>query len=462
MSQNPLVDSGGKSSKTTGLKPPLAAALASLEVQLDQELARYRRTRTGYRTFSQPRVGISTSSKHQQFTAINTTSSKTKSPLEDSLKDTLQKFGLATALASTPSVEQEEAFVIPETKINTPKSLAETQDKVPASALTADTLLQPQTLHTRDTSVSSKTQHQQSHKNSTTPDAEAQTTPAPNTSIVPTGVKEQSQSKSENIAQSEDNTGKPPNDYLESSEALLRSLAEEEPKTHKPYSSKDSILSPLGIGSMLLLLLASLTLGYVAFNPKSLPQLSFNGLFKQNAPTTGENTADSTVGGEKVRTVTQPLTVIPKYPNLSTDEFPEVRDSNDVVGLKPKPKPISTALPKPATVQNPTNPATIPNVQPQVGLNSTPPSTANPPQIPSNTQQKPDTPIKPSADGFYHVITDNQGDDSFASARRIVPDAYLSADGKFIYLGALKNKEKAQILLQELQAKGIKAKIEQP
>jgi len=39
---------GTQSSKTPGLKPQLAAALACLEVQLDQELARYRRTRTGY------------------------------------------------------------------------------------------------------------------------------------------------------------------------------------------------------------------------------------------------------------------------------------------------------------------------------------------------------------------------------------------------------------------------------
>jgi hypothetical protein len=142
MSQNPLVDSGEKSSKKTGLKPPLAAALASLEVQLDQELTRYRRTRTGYRTFSQPRVGISTSSKYQQLTAIHPTRDTTTSPLEDSL----QKFGLATPKTSTPSVDQE-LLVTPETKINTPKSVPETQYQVLTSATAPDTLLQGQAIH---------------------------------------------------------------------------------------------------------------------------------------------------------------------------------------------------------------------------------------------------------------------------------------------------------------------------
>ncbi|MTJ46343.1 hypothetical protein [Dolichospermum flos-aquae] len=44
MNQNPLIDST-KSPQTPGLNPTLTMALASLEIQLDQELTRYRRTR---------------------------------------------------------------------------------------------------------------------------------------------------------------------------------------------------------------------------------------------------------------------------------------------------------------------------------------------------------------------------------------------------------------------------------
>lgn len=447
MSQNPLVNSGEKSSKKTGLKPPLAAALASLEVQLDQELARYRRTRTGYRTFSQPRIGISTSSKYQQLTAIHPIRDTTKLSLEDSL----QKFGLATSKTSTPSVEPE-LLVTPKTKTNTPKSLAETQHQVSASVTAPDTLLQPQS----DTPVSSKIQHPQSEA-TLTDSVQAQTMPTSNASIVPTRVKEKSQSQSENFA-SQDDTDKQPNDYLESSEALLRSLTEES-KTQKSSHSNDSLLSPLGIGSMLLLLLASLTLGYVALNPKSLSQFSLNGLLTQNAPTAAENIVEA---DKNVKTVAQPtLSPIPKYPNLATDEFAEVRDPNDVVSLKPKSQPTPPELPN-ANAQDSSNRLTIPNVQPPLGLNSPPSSTTTPTQRASNTQQKLDTQIKPSTDRFFHVITDNKSDRSFSFARRVVSDAYLSADGKFIYLGALNSKEKAQQLLQELQAKGIKARIEQP
>jgi hypothetical protein len=206
---------------------------------------------------------------------------------------------------------------------------------------------------------------------------------------------------------------------------------------------------------MLLLLLASLTLGYVAFNSKSLSQFSLNGFFTQNTRTSAENTTDNTEASKNVKTVAQPtLSPIPKYPNLATDEFAEVRDPNDVVSLKPKSQPTPPAL------ANPSNLVRIPNVPPPGGLTSTQETTLNPPQMPSNTQQKLDTQIKPSADGFYHVITDNQSDRSFASARQIVPDAYLSADGKFIYLGAVKSKDKAQKLLQEVQAKGIQARIQ--
>ena len=44
MNQNPLIDST-KSPQTPRLNPTLTMALASLEIQLDQELTRYRRTR---------------------------------------------------------------------------------------------------------------------------------------------------------------------------------------------------------------------------------------------------------------------------------------------------------------------------------------------------------------------------------------------------------------------------------
>jgi cell division septation protein DedD len=59
-------------------------------------------------------------------------------------------------------------------------------------------------------------------------------------------------------------------------------------------------------------------------------------------------------------------------------------------------------------------------------------------------------------------VTDNQEASSLAAARKVVPDAYLSSGNKLIYLGALNSKEEAQQRLKQLQAKGIKARVQQP
>ncbi|MBW4666194.1 MAG: hypothetical protein KME60_01830 [Cyanomargarita calcarea GSE-NOS-MK-12-04C] len=379
MSQNPLLNSGSQPSKTPGLKPVLAAALACLEVQLDQELARYRRTKTTYRTPSQSPVGSSSSTQLQQFTAI-TAATPTAS----------------YKLSPTPPISVPKTHKLEPSPLAIPQTIAEDPQIAP-----------------------------------TPPDDK----PNPG-SIVPTVVKNH---QSENV-------NPEPDDYLESSEALLRSLTEEQPPTQKRTSTTDSLLSPLGIGSMLLLLLASLTLGYVVFNPKSLSHFSFSGLFSGDTSKNADNT-DSSVS--KTKTVAQPqLTPIPKYPNLATDEFPEVNNPNDVVNLKPKAKPTPTALPKPV------QPSSLVNSSP---LSSTPPNRASTPSSPLSLGE-----IKPSSDGFYHIVIDNQDDSSFPKARQAVPDAYLSPDGKLIYLSALKTKTEVQKQMQELQQRGIKARVEQP
>jgi hypothetical protein len=275
-----------------------------------------------------------------------------------------------------------------------------------------------------------------------------------NGSIVPAVVKSE---KTENTPS--DDTPKQPDDYLESSEALLRSLAEEQPQKRKP-TNNDSILSPLGIGSMLLLLVVSITLGYVLFNPKSLSVFLSGGKSEQNSPPTAST---NNVKNTEVAKPGIPTTPIPKYPNLARDEFPEVNDPNDVVGLKPKPKPTPRAVPSPVAAQIPANPplTAIQQGQPLPGLNlPTPKATTSPSS--ATVPEKPLSEVKPSADGFYHVVIDNEGDNAFASARQVVPDAYLSPEGKLIYLGALKTKEQVKQQIELLQSKGIKARVQQP
>ena len=398
MSQNPLIDSGTQSSKTSGLKPTLAAALASLEVQLDQELARYRRTRIGMRTPNQTRMGSYINSQPQELTDITPTVVKTQPPVAEIKAD------------APPALVQDET---PQTHPAPATFKAETQDNPQVSS----------------NSESIKTQAP---------------LPLSNTSsIVPAVVKD---TQKENLPEAND-TPKQPDDYLESSEALLRSLTDEQSQTKKPSNSNDSLLSPLGIGSMLLLLVASMTLGYVVLNPKSLPQLNFGKLFNGNSPPSAENAASVENNPQSQESQPQPeLTPIPKYPNLAAKEFPQLKDPNDVVGLQPKIQPTPTTLPNPIFTQTPVNPPVVnplPQTQPLPPV-MPPISQLQPTPVPTITPPKAIAQITPAADGFYHIVTDNQDNGSLTAARKVVPDAYLSRSQKLIYLAAVKTKEEAQ------------------
>ncbi|MBN3949861.1 MAG: hypothetical protein HWQ38_26705 [Nostoc sp. NMS7] len=448
MTQNPLNHSGTQSSKTPGLKPALAAALASLEVPLDQELTRYRRTRTGLVSSNQPRVTSYMSSQTQPLTGIPRTSDTTQSSVTE-IKTNVPPVSVRVNHQATPAPATAKIDV-------PPASVAVNPDINPAPA-TANTE-ELNNLNVPSISDSAKTE---------TP----LPPPPPNltSSIVPAVVKD---TKSENLLQLDD-TPKQPDDYLESSEALLRSLKEESPETKKSNNYNDSLLSPLGIGSMLLLLVASLTLGYVVFNPKSLPQWNLGKLFNGNSSAAPENTQE--VGNNLEPQIQPPNSSIPKYPNLAAQEFPEVRDPNDVVGLQPKVQPTLAVVPNPVVPQNPANPqaglpspktalkptnpiasAPVPTVQP---LPTTSTATTSPTPIATSPKLNPE--IKPATDGFYHVVIDNNGA-ALASVRRVVPDAYLSANKELIYLGAFKTKAQVKQQMQLLQGKGINARVQQP
>ncbi len=392
MSQNPIIDSGTQSSKMSGLKPELATALASLDVQLDQELIRYRRARKGFKQTKQFGVGSYTPNQHQQLNGMT---------------EALGKFQPSLPEINTNAISLE-----------SPVLKTDNQDEISHSPVSSI---------------------QESGKIQTPSDPSAKSI----SSIVPTKAQA---AENETIISTE-NPSEHPDDYLESSEALLRSLKEEEAEPKKLSGSSDMI-SPVGIGSILLLLLASVTLGYVVFNPKTLPQLNLGKLFNGGSSTNIENTA---ITESNALPIAQPeITPIPKRPNLAAREFPQVRDPNDVVGLKPKVRETPTEIPKTIAVSTPENPV--------VPVDSV--STAPTPKL-TQTLSAVNAEIKPSADGFYYLITDNQSDNALAAAKQVVPDAYLSPNKKYIYLGALKTKEEVKLRLQQLKMKGVNASVQQ-
>ncbi|BAY38568.1 hypothetical protein NIES2111_29160 [Nostoc sp. NIES-2111] len=433
MSQKPLMDG-------TGLKPALAAALASLEVQLEQELARYRRTRMGIRTSSQSRVNSYTNHYAQELTDKNAT-------LADTQPSLLEIKPQTKPLPLPPTPPEKPASVIIKSS---------TQDKKPQLEME---------------NPSSVVSHLQLPAAKTPDNSQPKTPPEANTQIpLPSAKSTDNGSIVPAIAQGNqsdkllaDDTPTQPDDYLESSEALLRSLTDEAPEENQASNSSDSLLSPLGIGSMLLLLVASLTLGYVVFNPKTLPQLNFSKLFNGNSSPSTQIPQET---ASNPQTQLQPeLTPIPKYPNLAAKEFPEVRDPIDVVGLQPNVQTTPTLPVNPIAIQTPvvppvTNP--LPETQPLPSLNATPSLSLQPIPEATTTPPTPSTEIKPSADGLYHIVLDNQSPSSLAEARRVVRDAYLSRNSTLIYLATVKTKEEAQQKLKQLQAKGVKARLQQP
>jgi hypothetical protein len=402
MTQNPLIDSGTQSSKAPGLKPALSSALASLEVQLDQELSRYRRTRHGSRKPSPVSAKTFINNQHQKS---NGTKAKLHTTQPTTHTDTTTENSSALALVNQekPTYSQIAANINPIKKRTPPPPPPNPVLNTPSQ--------------TNSSSIVT-------------------------TKVNGTGKK--------NLAQPEE-IPTPPDDYLESSEALLRSLAEEQPAPEptSTNSSSEGLLSPFGIGSMLLLLLASLTLGYVVFNPQALSNFDLGKIFADSHGSNGENNG---VSGNSQPISAPEAKPIPKYPNLAASEFPEVRDPNDVVGLKPKEQ-VTTATTAPRTyIPTPLNAVVAPNSTPTITPEPTLRATEKPPSVAE---------IKPSADGFYYVVTENQSAGALSAAREIVPDAYLSADQKFIYLGALRTPEQVQRRLQQLQARGIKARVQQ-
>ena len=396
MNQNPLIDST-KSPQKPGLNPTLTTALASLEIQLDQELTRYRRTRKN--TKSQTARSVESYTNYQTTTLSKEIQLPAVPPL---------------------AIPSENSFLTNETEtINFPQEFANSDiEETP-----------------------------------TPPNLEKSTS-----SIVPTKIPS---SDNQTLLTTND-PPQQPNDYLESSEALLRSLTAEAPQNQTPNSpkSRDSVLSPLGIGSMLLLLLASLTLGYVVFNPQNLPKLNFSSLSNNNSSKTGENTENTEIIENNSQLTSEPkITPIAKYPNLATQEFRQVRDPKDVVDLTPKVKPTPQIISTPVAIQPSITPISpLPRLSPLPNTLSKSTSLAKP----TATSLPLSEDVKPSANGYYYIIADNQGDKALTAAKQVVPDAYLSPNKKFIYLGALKTKDEIKRRLQQLEAKGIKGRLQQP
>ncbi|WP_293352931.1 MULTISPECIES: SPOR domain-containing protein [unclassified Microcoleus] len=294
-----------------------------------------------------------------------------------------------------------------------------------------------------------------------------------------------------------------PNNYLESSEKLIESLDAAKAEPAEERSLAASLLTPLGLSSMLLFLLSCTALGYAVMHPSSLVKMTGLNRFldrTSTTPSTNESPAATTIDSSSKE--------LPKAPNLASKEFVEL-DLNTLSNVNPTTSPIASPSPKASIPPNPPAPPAPIGAVPiptedgnpargrEQGLNNI--STALlPSPSPSAAQTVPTlptlpptpSPVQPAAaptaaaptataapaaaaplgrptrasDGFYYVVTDYTNEKALQQARTAVPDAYVRnfSKGVKIQMGALNDSASAERLAKELQAKGVKPQYYQP
>ncbi len=268
----------------------------------------------------------------------------------------------------------------------------------------------------------------------------------------------------------------PQTEYLASSAQLLEEIEDAVAEAPEPKPASDGLLTPLGVGSMLLLLLSSASVGYLVMNPNVASRLGLS------RPSTSVATSPSAAAP-----VASP-TGVPS-PNLAVNEL-ERLDANSIPRLTPQAaerSPIPTLPPSPAatktTPSGTTNPALIsgsPRLSDALGI----PATSNPLPVPaspvspttsSSPQTSPQTnpQVSPSPQTsparrrtpFFVVLVDYTDDRSLAQARTVIPEAYLEEipdQGTKIQMGAFLSENEAKALVDQLRQRGITATIYRP
>lgn len=257
-------------------------------------------------------------------------------------------------------------------------------------------------------------------------------------------------------------------DYLASSEQLRRSLSDEDAKLPDESSLLDGVLSPLGIGSMLLLLLSSVSMGYLLMNPIALSRLGLDRFWRKPVATVAQSAIPSTSPVASVPAIAP----LPNGPNLAQEEFVDLNLRNlSSLNINSSPSPLPSAQRVPAappappssstTVKNnPGAPGLASALLPESLQPSAPPlvsSTSAPQAIPTASAT-----IRPrSAKEYYSVLINYEGESSLTKAKKVVRDAYLRnfPDGTKIQMGTFPKESQAQKFVEELKNKGFSAWI---
>ncbi|MBD2057319.1 SPOR domain-containing protein [Oculatella sp. FACHB-28] len=482
----------------------LQTALGGLDMQLEEELSRYRRSRKSKPTKPKSRRSRSRDAKPMDTIYVEAKGGRTQAAAAGAIALSTAK-GRPSPVPPPPPSQIKRSVASPTPPSLTPPSTPN-QLAIAAAAATVPNA-EPSGL--------------------VSPGAEAETT--------------------QKLVNPDDiNLG--PDDYLESSEELLKSLDDQEEVPPQEPSFIQSLLTPLGIGSMLLLLLSSVTLGYMIMNPASL------GIFSEGEPRGDRNSELSGEVATNPDSTDLPSNALPGSPDLASEEFRELNLSTlSTLPTGEAPAPVSVtpgAVPSP-TASTPAQTAPLPNPQsaptlprtvvpatvsmrpngrsapsqasaparsnpaarpsapaparPNPAARASAPAPARPnpvarasapaparpssaarpsapaqantatpsvPQVqaqpaspPVATAPAPASPPAASQDDYYYVTTPYNGDRSLEQARQAVGDAYVRntpEGGAQVQVGAFRDRAGAEDLASELEQQGISAEVHQP
>ncbi|NEO99877.1 MAG: SPOR domain-containing protein [Symploca sp. SIO2E9] len=437
------------------INPVLQAALASLDVQLEEELARYRRQQAGRPVTSPRGLGRNQTRKPLQLISLDSETQDNQQPASE-MSNAAPEISIPLKLLDL----KPEVVPIQENFSDVSKT-SEPDNQTETGSGTGEIRVLPSNLNLADSSATETSESEQ---------------PPPRPPRAPLGGSLVHSAPAQT----------PPEDYLESSQQLLQSLEEEEGSNNSPEDLTNKMPNPLGVGLALFLLLCCASVAYTVYDPSILADLGLESFFGQSRLKTAQNPVPAPEDGS-----------IPNIPNLASEEFPDV-NRNTLSLLEASQTPTPSSVPPTSDLSKPTTTESEPSSnlnQPvargssnlsQVLLPPPLPPTVLPPVIvpPANnsnpvqeeTQQStpkleasptPESALAspiPTNDKYYYVLIDYDDEGTLDSAREIVPDAYVRnlPEGTKIQMGAFDTEADAESLVTRLQQEGISASIYRP
>ncbi|MEO0395765.1 MAG: hypothetical protein AAF243_07230 [Cyanobacteria bacterium P01_A01_bin.137] len=277
----------------------------------------------------------------------------------------------------------------------------------------------------------------------------------------------------------------PTEEYLESSQELLKSIADDQAEPDsipEPYSPERKNNGLLKLAGLILVLLGGVGVGFAITYPSQLQKLRSQ-LWPAGNETADTDTTETTAGETPAGTAapeatanipdapseTAPDGYKPPGPDLSTREFKELDlESLSTLDVDSAGGPAAATPPLTNPAQTPI-PAAAPAGQP-----ASPDSTTSPAASPSAAASAPasaplpapvavaPSPAPAAATGSnFYVIASYTGDDSLNKARELVPDAFVRnfQAGARIQLAAFDNQAQAEDQVAALTQQGATVEL---